>query len=66
MEQEQRWMTIREAAGYMRVSCSFIRKHLRRVPHARAGGKLLRFRKVDLDAWLAANGGGGEIVFRKS
>ena len=66
MEQDQRWLTIKEAAAHIGVSKSFIRKHLRQLPHARAAGKLLRFRKADLDAWLAANGGGGEIVFRKS
>jgi excisionase family DNA binding protein len=58
MEQEQRWMTIKEAAGYIGVSISFLRKHLSRLPHARAGGKILRFRRNDLDNWLEQNGRG--------
>ena len=34
--EDERWMTIKEAAGYIGVSTSFLRKHLRRVPHAKS------------------------------
>ncbi len=64
--EDERWMTIKEAAGYIGVSTSFLRKHLRRVPHARAGDKVLRFRKADLDNWLERNGSGGELAYLKN
>ncbi len=56
------WCDIREAAKHLAVSTAFLRKRvrLREIPYARAG-KVLRFRKADLDRWLEANGCGGEI-----
>jgi len=54
------WCDIVTAARYLAVSRSFLRKQVRarRIPFARAG-KLLRFRRRDLDAWLMSNGYGG-------
>lgn len=54
------WLSIGEAAAYLKVSVSFLRKQVRqqRIPFARAGGKVLRFRRELLDAWLASNGSG--------
>ncbi len=54
---EQCW-NIRTAADYMGVSVAFLRKAVqqRRVPFLRAGSKSVRFRRVDLDRWLEANG----------
>jgi excisionase family DNA binding protein len=46
----------REAAAYMAVAESTVRRMVRRgeLPHVRLGEVGLRFRLVDLDAWLAA------------
>jgi excisionase family DNA binding protein len=59
------WMTIRDAAQYLKVSVAFLRKAVRqkRVPFARAGTKALRFRLSDLDSWLEANGSGGDANY---
>jgi excisionase family DNA binding protein len=56
------WLSISEAADYLKLSQSFIRKQVRhqRIPFARPGGKVLRFRRLDLDRWLESNGCGGE------
>ena len=63
IRETEKWMNLREAAGHLSVSDSFIRKQVRlkRLPHARAG-KVLRFRRADLDAWMDANGCGGELA----
>ena len=52
------WWDIKKAASYIRMSVAFLRKavRLKKVPHARAGSKALRFRRQDLDEWLEANG----------
>jgi excisionase family DNA binding protein len=54
-ESNNRWWDIREVANYLRVSVAFIRKQVRqgRIPFARAGSKSLRFRKSELDEWMA-------------
>lgn len=51
------WWDIHQTAKYLKVSQSFVRKlvRTRRIPFARAGGKILRFQKVELDRWLAAS-----------
>lgn len=54
-EHDGPWLTLREAARHIRTSVGFIRRHLSEIPHTRAGGKLLRFRLADLDAWLQEN-----------
>ncbi len=47
----------REAAAYLAVAESTLRRMVRRgdLPHVRLGEVGVRFRLVDLDAWLAAN-----------
>ena len=46
----------REAAAYLAVAESTLRRMVRRgdLPHVRLGEVGVRFRLVDLDAWLAA------------
>jgi excisionase family DNA binding protein len=48
---------ITSTAKYLGMSVAFLRKAVRhkRIPFARIGGKVLRFSKQDLDAWVAAN-----------
>jgi excisionase family DNA binding protein len=60
---EKKWLTINEAARYIGMSVAFLRKavRLRSVPHTRVGMKALRFNREALDAWLAAQGCGGEV-----
>lgn len=55
------WWDIKQAAAYLGVSIAFLRKAVRlgKVPYARAGSKVLRFRRTDLDRWLEANGSAG-------
>ena len=61
------WFSISEAAQHLKMSVSFIRKQvrLRSIPFSRPGGKVLRFRRSDLDRWLEANGSGGELSYLK-
>ena len=46
----------REAAAYLAVSETTLRRMVRRgeLPHVRLGKVSVRFRLLDLDAWLAA------------
>jgi len=64
---ESGWWNIKQAAAYLGVSTAFIRKSVRlgRIPYARAGGKVLRFRRIELDRWLESNGSGGEAAHCK-
>jgi excisionase family DNA binding protein len=66
-EANKKWLTIAEAARHIGMSVGFLRKAVRHgtVPHARVGSKALRFDRHALDAWLSANGCGGEIPYRK-
>jgi excisionase family DNA binding protein len=61
------WLSINEAACYLKMSTSFIRKQVRHqhIPFARPGGKVLRFRRSDLDRWLESNGSGAELTCLK-
>lgn len=61
------WCNIKAAAAHLGVSVAFLRKavRLRKVPFARAGSKVLRFRRSDLDRWLEANSCGGEVTYAK-
>lgn len=63
-ENEKCWLNISEAAKHIRMSVPFLRKcvRTRTIPFARAGAKALRFRRVDLDHWLEANGCHGQVV----
>jgi excisionase family DNA binding protein len=58
MNPEKKWLSIREAADYMGMSVSFVRRAVRQriVPFARVGSKVLRFDKAALQAWMEANG----------
>ena len=68
MQNEKRWMDIKETASYIRMSKGFLRKAVRNksIPFTRIGTKSLRFDREALDKWMAANGEGGELIFRKS
>ena len=58
MTEEDRLMTIREVAGYLRISRTRLYQLARagELPAKRVG-HLWRFSKKEIDAWL--NGGGG-------
>jgi excisionase family DNA binding protein len=60
------WWNIKQAASHLGISVAFLRKavRMRKVPFARIGTKVLRFRRSDLDHWLEANGCGGEVTAR--
>ena len=51
------WMTTKEVAKYLKVSCSFLEKMRWRregiVYHKPMGGKVL-YRKIDVDRWMAS------------
>lgn len=51
------WWDIRKSANYLGVSVGFLRKQVRlkTIPFARAGSKVLRFRRSDLDGWMKSN-----------
>lgn len=57
------WWNIKKAAVYLGVSVAFLRKavRLRRVPFARVGSKVVRFRRVELDRWLQHSQGNETI-----
>jgi excisionase family DNA binding protein len=65
VQTDKKWLTISEAARHIGMSVAFLRKgvRLRSVPHTRVGAKALRFNREALDAWLSANGCGGEINY---
>jgi excisionase family DNA binding protein len=46
------WMTVLEAAEYMRVSERWLRARLHDIPHSRVDGKTLLHRG-EVDLWLA-------------
>ena len=54
MAKEQPLMTAGEVASYLRCSISTVRRLTRRgeLPHYRLG-KIVRFRRDEIDAWLA-------------
>jgi excisionase family DNA binding protein len=62
------WLSINEVARYLNLSVSFIRKQVRyqRIPFVRPGGKVLRFRRDLLDAWLESNGSRAELSKNES
>jgi excisionase family DNA binding protein len=51
------WLTITQASHYLNLSVGFLRKLVsaRTIPFTRVGAKALRFRRSDLDAWMATN-----------
>jgi excisionase family DNA binding protein len=54
---QHRWLTIREAAQYLRMSVAFLRKCVRQntIPHTHIGSKALRFDRqaIEVVAYLA-------------
>ncbi len=62
---EPAYMDVRTTSRYMGVSVGYLRKAVkeRRVPCVRLGSRILRFRKQDVDAWMVANGHGGEVSY---
>lgn len=49
-------LSLREACIYMDVSTSFLYKltSSRRIPHFKPSGKLIYFRRTDLDSWMTS------------
>ena len=47
------WLSLSQAAEYLQVSESFLRKQVRlkSIPFSRLGSKALRFRRARLDFW---------------
>ena len=69
MEHEsKKWLNVREAAAHIGMNVGFIRKAVRNrtIPHSRVGTKSLRFDREASDAWLSANGCGGEVAYPKA
>lgn len=68
METEKKWLTIREAADYIRMSVAFLRKsvRLRTVPYTRIGSKALRFDRNALDSWMALGACDGEVNYGRN
>ncbi len=52
-------MTVGEVSSYLRCSVSMVRRLVRRseIPHFRLG-RLVRFRRSEVDGWLAGHHGG--------
>jgi len=55
MLQEQRWLTIGQAASHISMSVGFLRNRvrLRTISFTRIGSKTLRFDRNALDIWMA-------------
>ena len=51
LEQVSGWMTVAEAAEYMRASESWVRARLHEIPHVKVDGKTLLNRR-EVDSWL--------------
>ncbi len=51
------WLTLEEAAEYVRMSKDTIYKRTAEIPHTKQAGRI-RFRRRDLDAWLEQEQGG--------
>ena len=68
MQNEKRWLNVSEASRHIGMSVGFVRKGVRNrtIPHSRVGTKSLRFDREALDAWLSANGCGGEVARSKN
>lgn len=48
------WMTVEEAAEYLRASKSWVRARLYEIPHRKVDGKILIHRR-ELDDWVNTN-----------
>lgn len=54
LEHGRPWLTLEEAADYMRFSKTWVRQRLGEIPHARVDGKLL-FSRDDLDSYITSH-----------
>lgn len=49
------YINIEEAADYLGVKTSTIRSWIKKgMPHYRVGGKLLKFKRTEIDEWISA------------
>jgi len=66
--QEKKLLNISEAARYLGMSVSFLRKATRQrtIPFFRLGGKSLRFSPEALDLWLASSSSGADVPSDKN
>jgi excisionase family DNA binding protein len=50
------YISIEEAANYLGVKTSTIRTWIKNknMPHYRVGGKLLKFKKSEIDQWISS------------
>jgi excisionase family DNA binding protein len=64
---KERLITAREVASYLRCSISTVRRMVLRgqVPHYRLG-RMIRFRRSEIDAWLAVHQGGEPVPEARS
>ncbi len=51
------WLTLEEAANYVRMSKDTLYKRTAEIPHTKQAGRI-RFKRSDLDAWLELEPGG--------
>lgn len=51
------WLTLEEAADYVRMSKDTLYKRTGEIPHTKQAGRI-RFKRSDLDAWLELEPGG--------
>lgn len=53
-QQIDKYINIDEAAGYLGVNPSTIRSWIKNkdMPHHRVGGKLLKFKRSEIDNWI--------------
>lgn len=56
-KEDDRWLTAEEAAEYLQVKESTVKKwvKLNQIPHGKVGS-LARFRREDLDEWARSKG----------
>ena len=54
IDEEKGFLTINEVAHYIDVKPKTFYAHLSEIPHYRIG-RLIRFRREDIDVWMASN-----------
>ena len=56
-ENTDKSLPFQEASEYLNISKSYLYKltHSRRIPHYKPNGKMLYFKRSDLEAWLLRN-----------
>ena len=50
-------LSVNEASEYLNISVSWLYKltHLKKIPHYKPNGKMIYFKKSDLNSWLLRN-----------